>query len=374
MSATPIRTAVIGFGLAGKVFHCPFVSAVPGLELSAIVTNSATPNRSPEFAKQSYPNARILPTPEAAFADPEIDLIVVGTPNDTHFDLAARALQAGKHVVVDKPLTTAAKSAQSLISIAKVAGKVLAPFHNRRFDTDTRTAQKLIAAGTLGRITSVSAAYDRYRPLVRPNTWKESGGIGGPNGLLFDLGPHLVDQAIGLFGKPTHITASIRADRDVTDIDDAINITFTFEVNGKPLRYDLSASMLAADPAPRLRMNGTLGSYTKQGLDPQESALLTKGAVPPSLDSDGDWLSEPESAWGTLTLATKLTEPVELDRKPYPSVPGDYRLFYANVRDAINGAAPLIIPPEDGYRVLRLLDLALESSKSLKTLPVEFEL
>jgi predicted dehydrogenase len=369
----PIRTCVLGYGFAGKIFHSPFVSAVPGLELSAIVTNSSNLARSPQAAAEAYPNARILSTPDEAFADPNIDLIVVATPNDSHADLAARALQAGKHVVVDKPLATDSKSTLSLIASAKAGGRVLAPFHNRRFDTDTLTAKKLVTEATLGRITSVNAHYDRYRPLVRPNTWKESGGIGGVNGLLFDLGPHLVDQAISLFGAPTHINASVRADRDVTDIDDAINISLTFEVNGKPIRYDIAASMLASDPAPRLRIHGTLGSYTKQGLDPQEAALLG-GKRPPSIESQEPWLAEPETSWGTLTLGTKLTEPVELARNPFPSVTGDYRLFYANVLDAINGTAHLTIPATDGYRVIRLLELALLSSKEQRTLPVIFEL
>jgi len=369
----PIRTAIIGYGFAGRIFHSPFVFAVPGLELSAIATNSSNPARSAQAAAEAYPNARILSTPEEAFADPNIDLIVVATPNDSHFELAALALQAGKHVVVDKPLTTSSESALDLIASAKAGNRVLAPFHNRRFDTDTLTAKKLVTESTLGRITSVTAHYDRYRPLVRPNTWKESGGIGGVNGLLFDLGPHLVDQAISLFGAPTHITASVRADRDVTDIDDAINISFNFVVNGKPIRYDIGASMLASDPAPRLRMHGTLGSYTKQGLDPQEAALLG-GKRPPSLNSQEAWLPEPETSWGTLTLGTKLTEPVELSRNPFPSVTGDYRLFYANVRDAIAGGAPLTVTATDGYRVIRLLELALQSSKEQRTLPVTFEL
>ena len=371
--STPIRTAVIGYGFAGKIFHSPFVSAVPGLELSAIVTNSSIPARSPQTAAEAYPKARILSTPEEAFADPNIDLIVVATPNSSHFEIAAQALKAGKHVVVDKPLATSSDSALALIASAKSAGLVLAPFHNRRFDTDTLTAKKLVTESTLGHIVSITAHYDRYRPLVRPNTWKESGGIGGVNGLLYDLGPHLVDQAISLFGAPTHITASVRADRDVTDIDDAINISLIFQVNGRPIRYDIGASMLAPDPAPRLRMHGTLGSYTKQGLDPQEAALLG-GKRPPSLESQDPWLPEPETSWGTLTLGTKLTEPVELSRNPFPSVTGDYRLFYANVRDAINGAAPLIVSATDGYRVIRLLELALESSKEQRTLPVTFEL
>jgi scyllo-inositol 2-dehydrogenase (NADP+) len=370
MSSTPIRTAVLGFGFAGKIFHSPFISAVPGLELSAIVTNSNNPARSPQAAAAAYPSARILSTPEEAFADPNIDLIVVATPNDSHFELAALALQSGKHVVVDKPLSISAESALSLIADAKSAGRMLAPFHNRRFDTDTLTAKKLVTESTLGRVTSVAAHYDRFRPLVRPNTWKESGGIGGVNGLLYDLGPHLIDQALSLFGAPTHITASVRADRDVTDIDDAINISLRFEIGGKPIRYDIGASMLASDPAPRLRLNGTLGSYTKQGLDPQEAALLG-GKRPPSLEAT--WLPEPETSWGTLTLGTRLTEPVELSRNPYPSVTGDYRLFYANVRDVIRGKAQLIVTAADGYRVIRLLELALQSSKEQRTLPVTFE-
>jgi len=371
-SPLPIRTAVLGFGLAGKVFHCPFVHAVPGLQLSAIVV--ANPERA-AAAAAAYPDARILSTVDEVLNDPTIDLVVVGTPNDTHVALASAILQSGKHAVVDKPLATSSDEARSLIDLAQKQSKILAPFHNRRFDNDFLTLSKLHREGTLGRITQVLSHMDRFRPLVRPNTWKESGPT---NGLLFDLGPHLVDQAIALFGTPSTVTATIRHDRDVTDIEDFISITFEYptllaDATPRTLRYTCSASMLAADPAPRLRVHGTLGSYVKQGLDPQESALLHKGLRPPQIGSAEPWLPEPESAWGTLSVATKLTEPVELDRKPYPSVTGDYRLFYANVRDAINGTAPLIIPAEDAYRVIRLLELAHQSSHQQRTLPVSFD-
>jgi len=371
---TPIRTAVIGYGLAGRVFHCPFVHAVPGLELTAIVVGN--PERA-AAAKSSYPDAQILSTADQALNDPTIDLIVIATPNDTHFTLAQAALNAGKHVVVDKPLTTSAAEARSLIALAAEKGKILAPYHNRRYDTDFLTLRKLIADNTLGRITQVIAHFDRYRPLVRPNTWKE---VGFTNGLLYDLGPHLVDQALALFGAPTRITCTDRTIRDVTDIDDFMSIVLEYDTTitnseGKPetrtLQYQCNATMLAADPSPRFRVHGTHGSYTKQGLDPQEQALI-KGTRPPEMGSQEAWLPEPESAWGTLTLGTKLTEPVELSRNPYPSVTGDYRLYYANVRDAINGAAPLAIPSEDAYRVIRLLDLARESSAQGRTLPVTF--
>jgi predicted dehydrogenase len=187
---SPIRTAVLGFGLAGKVFHCPFVSAVPGLELSAIV------QRKGDEAARAYPSARILRSADEAFADPSLDLIVVATPSETHFDLAAQALQAGKHVVVDKPITSSSKSAQTLIGIAKAHSRILAPFHNRRWDGDFLTLRKLLTDATLGRVVEIVSRFDRYRPLQRPNTWKE---VASPaTGFLYDLGPHLVDQALAL--------------------------------------------------------------------------------------------------------------------------------------------------------------------------------
>ncbi len=368
--STPIRTAVIGYGLAGRVFHCPFVHAVPGLDLTAIIV--ANPDRA-AAAKAGYPEARILATPDEALNDPTIDLIVIATPNDTHFTLAQAALNANKHVVVDKPLTTTSSEARTLITLAASKDKILAPYHNRRYDTDFLTLRQLLDNNTLGRITQVVAHFDRYRPLVRPNTWKE---IGFTNGLLYDLGPHLIDQALALFGTPARITATDSTIRDITGIDDFVSVTLEYDIpleNGetRPLYYECNATMLAADPAPRFRVHGTLGSYTKQGLDPQEQALI-KGDRPPQMGSQSPWLPEPESAWGTLTLATKLTEPVELSRNPYPSVTGDYRLYYANVRDAINGIAPLAIPSEDAYRVIRLLELARESSTQQRTLPVAF--
>lgn len=367
-SPAPIRTAVLGFGLAGKVFHCPFIAAVPGLELAAIV------QRSGDTAAVAYPTARILRSPQEAFADPNIDLIVVGTPNETHFDLTSQALQAGKHVVVDKPLTTSATAARALIDLAKQYGRILAPFHNRRYDTDFLTVSKLHREGTLGRITQVVAHFDRFRPLQRPGTWKEIGG--DPNGLLFDLGPHLVDQAVALFGLPARITGSVRTDRDKTDIDDAFDIVLEYDItssNGdtRSLRYECHATMLAANASPRFLVHGTRGSYIKQGLDPQESTLLG-GARPPQLGSPEAWLPEPESAWGTLSVGTDLKEPIQVARTPYPSVTGDYRLFYANVRNAIRGEAPLAIPSEDGYRVIQLLELARQSSHERRTLPVTF--
>jgi scyllo-inositol 2-dehydrogenase (NADP+) len=365
----PICTAVLGYGLAGRVFHCPFVHAVPGLELSAIV------QRNGDTAAASYPQARILRDVEEAFADATIDLIVVGTPNETHFDLAMRALKAGKHVVIDKPFAATSQQARELITLATSQGKILAPFHNRRYDGDFLTVRKLLEEDKLGRIVLVDSHFDRFRPIRRPNTWKEYAGHA--NGLLFDLGPHLVDQALALFGAPKTITAGVRSERDVTDIDDAFDILLEFDLpatHGTPargLRYECHATMIAAAAAPRFRLHGTLGSFVKYGLDPQEPTLIA-GAHPPQLGSPELWLQEKESAWGTLTLAPNPSEPSQLTHTTLPTEIGDYRQFYANVRDAIQGSAPLAIPAEIGYRTIRLLELAVQSSEEKRTLAVAF--
>jgi scyllo-inositol 2-dehydrogenase (NADP+) len=367
--STPIRTAVLGYGFAGRIFHSPFVHAVPGLELTAIV------QRRGDNAAADYPATRILRSVEEAFADSAIDLIVVATPNDSHVEMATRALEAGKHVVVDKPIAGSSSEVLDMMALAKKQGKILAPYHNRRFDSDFLTVHKLVTEGTLGRITRVDSHFDRFRTFQRQNTWKEASGTA--SGLLFDLGPHLLDQALALFGTPKSITASVRQDRDVTAIDDAFDIVLEFAPPpaagqaARGIRYECHATMIAAEPAPSLRVNGTLGSYVKFGLDPQEAALLG-GARPEKLGSPIPWLPDAESAWGTLTLATQTAEPVKLERSKLPSEVGDYRKFYANVRDAILGEAPLVVSPEDGYRTVRLLELALQSSDQHRTLPVDF--
>lgn len=360
----PIRTAVLGYGFAGRIFHSPFVAAVPGLELSVIV------QRHGDNAAADYPKTRIVRSVEEAFGDPAIDLIVVGTPNETHFELAKAALLAGKHVVIDKPFAATSAEARELIALATKLGKVLAPFHNRRFDGDFVTLRKVVAEGTLGRITQVISHYDRYRPIQRAGTWKEAGGAA--NGLLFDLGPHLVDQALALYGAPKYITASVRSERDVTKIEDAFDIVLDFEsANGRGLRYECHSTMIAAEAAPRFRVHGTHGSFLKYGLDVQEAALLA-GARPPQLGSPEPWLPEPEAAWGTLALAPNPAEPTKIERRKLPTEVGDYRHFYASVRDAILGVSPLAISAEDAYRTVRLLELALQSSEEKRTVAVDF--
>jgi scyllo-inositol 2-dehydrogenase (NADP+) len=353
-----IGVAVVGFGLAGQVFHAPFVSAVPGLKLEAIV------QRKGDEAAKAYPKTRILRSFEEALQDKAVQLVVVGTPNETHYDLARQAIEAGKHVVIDKPFAATSVQAKELWQLAWERGVVLAPFQNRRWDGDFLTVQGLLDRNDVGRLVTFESHFDRFRPLPRENTWKE--GADPANGLLFDLGPHLVDQALALFGTPTGITASVRKDRDTTDIEDAFDITLDYP----KLRVHCRSSMLACDAAPRFLLHGTRGSYKKHGLDPQEPALAG-GAKVPRL-GEGEWLAEAEENWGTLTVAPVPADPATLTRTAVKTEIGDYRLYYANVRDAINGTAELAVKPEDGYRVIKLLELARESSKEQRTLPVEF--
>jgi predicted dehydrogenase len=334
------------------------VSAVPGLKLEAIV------QRQGDSAAKAYPSARILRSVEEALSDTAVQLVVVGTPNETHYVLAKQALLAGKHVVIDKPFAATSAEAAELKELAEKRGVVLAPFHNRRWDGDFRTVQRLLAEEAVGRLVTYESHFDRFRPELRENTWKE--GANAANGLLMDLGPHLVDQALALFGAPDGITASVRKDRDKTNIEDAFDITLEYP----RLRAHCRSSMLACDAAPRFLLHGTKGSFKKWGLDPQEPTLLG-GAKVPRL-GEGEWLAEPESAWGTLTMAPVPADPGMLTRTQVKTELGDYRLYYANVRDAINRTAKLAVTPEDGYRVIKLLEMARESSVAKRTLPVSF--
>ena len=356
--------SVIGFGLGGSVFHAPFVSAVPGLRLAAIM------QRTGDAAAKAYPATRIARSLDEILADKSIDLVVVSTPNETHFVLARRVIEAGKHVIIDKPFAPTSQEALELLRIAKSKGLLAIPFHNRRWDGDFLTVKKLLKEGALGRLVTFESHFDRFRPIPRENTWKEAENPA--NGMLFDLGPHLVDQVLALFGAPGTITASVRADRYETAIEDAFDITLHYPgKDGKGLLAHCRTSYLACDNSPRFLLHGTRGSFRKHGLDPQEGALVG-GANLPVMGSPAVWLLEKESAWGKLTVAPVPADPAMLVEHHVKTEPGDYRGFYANVRDAVLGKAEPAVTGEDGYRVTKLLELARVSSKQGCTLKVEF--
>jgi len=347
----PIRAAVIGFGLGGRVFHTAYIHAVPGLELAAIV------QRKGDEAAQAYPQARIYRSAEEMLADESIQLVAVTTSNQTHYELGRQSLLAGKHTVIDKPFALTTAEAADLISIAKERKLVLSAFQNRRWDGDFRTIRDLLSRGVLGRLVVFESHYDRFRQEPRLNTWKEGGLPGG--GMLYDLGSHIIDQALALFDAPETVTADIRIDRDEGRTDDAFDIRL-----GYPrLTVLLRSSMTAAIPGARFTLHGTQGSFVKFGIDPQEDAIKAGFAIGEPV-GDLAWGEEPEPLWGTLKLADGSETKVRTEA-------GDYRGYYANIRDAILGEAPIAVPGIDAWRTTRIIELARESSAEGRTLRVE---
>lgn len=355
-----IGVGVVGFGLAGRVFHAPFISAVPGLRLVSIV------ERTGNAAAQAYPHVQIARSLDELLTNPEVQLVVVASPNATHFEFARQALNAGRDVVIDKPFTSTSSEARELIALAKTKGRLLAPFHNRRWDGDFLTLRKLLEEKKLGRLVTFESHFDRFRPMARQGTWKEASGPG--HGLLFDLGPHLIDQAVALFGVPESLTASVRTDRENSAIEDAFDIRLDFGSTHERLTVWCRSTMIAAEPSPRFLLHGTHGSFRKFGVDPQEPAILAGRTIP--MLGTGEWLGEEAAAWGTLTLAPDPHDPRNLLTSTVQTLPGDYRLFYANVRDALHGEVPLAVSAEDGATAIYLLELARESSRIGRTLAV----
>ena len=341
--AAPLNVAILGYGFASKVFHAPLIASVPGLRLTAIVS------RDPAKVAADWPEVPVVATPEAVFADPSIDLVVVPTPNPTHAPLARAALEAGKHVVVDKPFTVTLAEARELHAVAERCGRVLSVFQNRRWDADFLTLRDVIAGGELGRLVHFESHFDRYRPYLR-NAWRETDAPG--IGLWYDLGAHLADQALQLFGTPESITLDLAAQRDGSQVCDWFHAVLRYGT----LRCVLHASTIAAQPAPRFMVHGTLGSFVKWGLDPQEDDLKA-GRRPPRAD------------WGYDALPAELTTCPEgaPQRREIPCLPGDYPAYYAAVRDAILGRAPNPVDARQGIRVMGLLELGVRSHAEGRT-------
>lgn len=349
--STPIRVGILGYGFATATFHAPLVSAVPGLQLTAISSSK------PEEVKTQWPGVQVLPDAPTLLARPDIDLVIIPTPNATHYELACQALAAGKHVVVDKPFTVTATEAKDLIERAKQAQRLLSVFHNRRWDADFLAVRQVLAAGRLGRLTHFESHFDRFRPLVRPR-WRESAEPGG--GLWYDLGPHLLDQALQLFGRPDTVSLDLAAQREGAQADDWFHAMLRYG----SLRVILHASALSAQLAPRFSLHGTQGSYTKYGLDTQEDALRS-GQRPCRLEPQGpaNWGFDPQV--GVLRLANGD----ELIEEPLINPQGDYTHFYACIRDALLHKGPNPVTAEQALEVIRLLELGLQSWQQGRTMP-----
>ncbi|SER26048.1 Predicted dehydrogenase [Lentzea xinjiangensis] len=327
-----MRTALVGYGLGGAAFHAPFIAATEGLELSAVVT--ANPRRRAEVA-QRYPSARLLSSLDEVWTG-GFDLVVITTPNRFHATHARQVLEHGLNVVVDKPFAASAAQARALASLASARGLLLVPFHNRRWDGDFLTVRKLLATGALGAVHRFESRFERYRPEVK-SSWKESGEPEDLGSILFDLGTHLVDQSVALFGRPRSVHAEIATVRPGAKADDDVFLSLTHD-NG--VRSHLWMSALAADLGPRFRVLGHDAAYVKHGMDPQEERLRA-GEVP----AGPGWGEEPESAWGRL------------GGRPHRTEPGAYQDFYAAVAA---GTAP--VSPQDAVTGLEVLEAAEQSA------------
>jgi scyllo-inositol 2-dehydrogenase (NADP+) len=337
--ADNIRVGVIGFGMAGRIFHTAVVAATPGLELAAIV------QRKGDEAAKAYPGVRIARSIEEMLEDESINLVTVATPSDVHFENAKQCLEARRNVVVDKPFTLTSDDARKLIDLAREKNVLVTAYQNRRWDGDFVTLKQVIASGELGKVISYESHLDRYREEPRLGAWRESGGPGG--GILFDLGPHLIDQATVLFGDPASVFADVRVERKDAVVDDAWDVQLKFASGVTAL---LRATLTAYTPGPRFVVHGTQGSFVKWGVDPQEDAVKAGGSY-----SDPGIGEEPASQWGELSVVGKPARRVK-------TVAGDYRGLYANVRDAVLGVGELDVKPEQLWRTTRLIELCRESS------------
>jgi scyllo-inositol 2-dehydrogenase (NADP+) len=340
-----LRGAVIGYGLAGSVFHAPLIASTPGLTVSTIVTGN--PERQAE-ACRAQPDARVVPDPEEAFeraADHEF--VVVAAPNNVHVQLARRALDAGLPVVVDKPLAPTAAEARSLVEHAEQLGLPLTVFLNRRWDSEQLTLRRLLDDRALGEVLRYESRLERWKPaLSGRKPWSEVSPPEAGGGVLLDLGTHLVDQALVLFGPVGHVYAELENRRSGGADDDA----FVALNHTSGVRSHLWASLLAAAPGPRLRVLGGGAAYIVTDVDGQEDALRS-GARP---SDDDTWGTEPEERWGRLISKE--------DSEPVPSERGNWPHFYAGLEQALRQGSPLPVDPWDAVRGLEILDASRRSA------------
>jgi scyllo-inositol 2-dehydrogenase (NADP+) len=341
MGAGPIGVGLVGYGLAGSALHAPLIGAEPRLRLQAVASSR------PEKVHRDLPAVRVAATPAALLEDPAVELVVVAAPNDLHHQFADAALRAGRHVVVDKPFVTSSPAADELIRLAEAAGRLLSVFHNRRWDGDYLTVRHCVRAGLLGRVSTYVARYDRFAPHPAGG-WRERAGPG--SGVLWDLGAHLVDQALQLFGPPATVMADVGAQRPGAVADDFFHIVLGYG----ELRAILHAGSLVRAPGPRFEVHGDKGSFRKHGVD-RQAAALEAGERP----GDPGWGSDAEDRYGSLT-----TEVAGLEvTGRLATLPGSYQSFYRAMAGAIRGEGPVPVAATDARDTVRVLEGALQSSR-----------
>lgn len=342
-----LEVALIGYGLGGSVFHAPLIEATEGLRVNTVVT--ANPRRA-HLAQANHPGVRILPTADALWADPgPMELVVVASPNRWHVTHALAAIKAGRAVVVDKPVAGTLTDVRRLATTSKQAGVPVSVFHNRRWDGDFRTVRDLLDKGELGQVHRFESRFERWRPTVAGGTWKESDDPEDLGGILYDLGSHLVDQALTLFGPAVAIYAEQSLTRPGALADDDAFVALT---HAGGVRSHLWMSAVAADLGPRMRVLGSAAAYVTHGMDSQEAALRAGGRP----DTDPDWGAVPAALWGRLGTPERAV--------PVPTVAGAYQEFYALLRDALRTGSAVPVPIEEAMATVAVLDAARVSART----------
>jgi scyllo-inositol 2-dehydrogenase (NADP+) len=341
MSKKPIVTAILSYGMSGEVFHAPLLDVHPGFKLKSIL------QRKTDKSKKYYPDVIVARSLDEILNDPEIELVIVNTTNDTHLDFTVQALTAGKHVVVEKPFTNTVEDAQTLVSHAKKNNKILSVFQSRRWDGAFMTVQKIIASGCLGPVVEFEAHYDRFRNYVAANTWKEEPGPG--SGILYNLGSHMLDQVLVLFGKPQAISARIGIQRPGGKVDDYYDLRLQYPA----LNVIVKSSYLVREQGPLYKVHGVNGSFIKYGIDPQEEALKLH-----HIPGTPGWGAEPENFWGKLnTDINGLHYEGKIE-----TLPGNYSGYYQNLYEVIREGKELAVKPEQAMEVIRLIQAAMKSN------------
>ena len=337
----PVKTAIASFGMSGLVFHGPLLKVNQGFEVVSIL------ERTINISEKMFPNAKIVRTYNEIIENPEIELVVVNTPDQFHFEMVKQALQNGKHVVVEKPITQKSAEAEKLVTQAKELGLIFTVFQNRRWDGDFRTVQKVLADKKLGRIIEFESHYDRYRTAITPNTWKEAADEFG--GVLYNLGSHMIDQVYVLFGKPKSVSAHLKIIRTAGKVTDYYDIRLEYE----HFSAILKCSYLVKSPGPRYSIYGENGTFYKFGIDPQEELLKT-GKLP----TGDDWGTEPESEWGTIFYEENGVD----FKEKIETLPGNYKLFYDNLYNVIRNGADLFVKPQEAVEVLKIMEACVKSN------------
>ena len=342
-----IKTAVLSYGMSGKLFHTPFLHVHPGFRFYAVW------ERSKNMAQHDYPDVKTYRTLNDLLRDEEVELVIVNTPNYTHYDYAKQALQAGKHVIVEKPFVVTVAEGEELVKLAKETGVLLSVYQNRRFDSDYRTIKKIVSEGWLGEVVEAEFHFDRYKEDLSPKQHKETPGPG--TGALYDLGSHIIDQALQLFGMPQAVFGDIRIVRSVSQVDDYFEVLFYYS----NLRVRLHSSYLVREPLPGYILHGTKGSFIKEKTNQQEEAL-DKG-IPPIGDS---WGVEPENQYGFL----HTEKAGQVIKEHVVSEKGDYNDFFTGIYQSIREGAANPVKAEDGLDVIRIIEAAVLSSREKRVI------